>query len=438
MIKSLQLLLYAQNSDNLQLEEVEFSREARGYAFRVGRHQSRLPLILLNIINVLMNVVFALAATYFLQKYQNYLNELQDGKKYQLVASMYWSIVFLCFISAIVIIAGNCYLYSPLLVLDDDNDTFITFPFRVVSDITVAILAIGELVASLWTQHNANFFIPYAIRVILKCFHCYGSEDWLNTLRHIALSVAMWIIILFLQLLVSSIIPLVVVTIVNPVPSLAFVAILATLFFCLVIFVAYIMNAVEGNYILNHSKHKYPKWEGSDSSLRKWFKSKWSTLTSQCLLLFVQAIAFLLISIIFFLGVLLYLVFVRAGGDTNNVSGLIVSFVPSAILAGITWAAKKHLFKELEEEEEEEEDEEESKTAAKVTKHIFQFGGLSLQHQSTRRKKKAMIKEGHGLSSAEKGASVSGGEDVESSAVVIAQGEIDDGKGDTGSAVASL
>ena len=395
--------LYAQNSDNLHLEEVELSHEARGFAFRVGRDRSRYSSILLNIINVLMNVVFALAVTYFLQKYQNYLKELQCGKKYQLVASIYWSIVFLCFISAIVIIAGNCYLYSCLLMLDDAY--IIPFPFRVVSDVTVAILAIGELVASVRTKHDTKFFIPYAIRAILWCFRCYGSEDWFNTLRHIALSVAMWIVILFLQLLVSSIIPLVVVTIINPVPSLAFVAISTTLFFCLVIFVAYIMNAVEGNYILNHSKHRFHEGQQCDSSLWERFRQEWSAAPSERLLLFVQAIGFLLISIIFVLGVLLYLVFVRAGGDTNNISGLIVSFVPSAILAAITWAAKKHLFKELEEEEEEGE-EEESETVAKGSKEnrIFQISSLSFRHQSaTRRRKKAAIKEDHGVSSADKG-----------------------------------
>ena len=387
LIVILQLQLYAQNSDNLELEDVEYSHEDRGFAFREerGGNRSRLTLSLLTVMNVLMNIVFALAATYFLHKYHGYLGELQCGKKYQLVASMYWSVVFLCFTSAVVMIIGNCYLYYPLYTIDDE--TFTVFPFRITSDITVVVLAVAELVASLLTHHDVNFFIPYGVRIIQWCLRCRGSQNRLDTLNHITLGVGMWIIILFLQLLVSSIIPLAVVTIVNPVPSLAFVVIMISLFFCLVVFVAYILNAFEGNYILKHRFSQMEKRNSSAGIQLEIFNKEWSVKPRERVLLFVQAIAFFLIFVIFFVGVILYLIFVKVGGNTNTLSGVLISFVPSVILAAITWAAKKHLFKELEEEEEEAEDKEEENgdRDGGKEKPRFQIGGFSFQPRRRRR-----------------------------------------------------
>ena len=50
--------------------------------------------------------------------------------------------------------------------------------------------------------------------------------------------------------------------------------------------------------------------------------------------------------------IIIYLNFVKAGANTNTAGGLIFSLVPSVALGGITWAAKKHLFREFEVEEE--------------------------------------------------------------------------------------
>ena len=62
LLVSLQLQLYAEHSDNLELQDVEYSHDERGFAFREGRSdQNRLTLPLLTTINILMNVVFALA-----------------------------------------------------------------------------------------------------------------------------------------------------------------------------------------------------------------------------------------------------------------------------------------------------------------------------------------------------------------------------------------
>ena len=73
-----------------------------------------------------------------------------------MVASIYWSVVFLCFIGAAVIIAGNVYLYYALVLFYNDSKE--AFSFRVINDITVVTLAIIEFIASIFTPIDASFF----------------------------------------------------------------------------------------------------------------------------------------------------------------------------------------------------------------------------------------------------------------------------------------
>ena len=171
----------------------------------------------------------------------------------------------------------------------------------------------------------------------------------------------MWIIILLLQLVIASILPVAIVVVRNPVPSLAFISIMVAMFFCMVVFVAYFLNAFEGDYIATHKLSKEERRKSSISleTLRRnpdvaseWARSK--------LVLIAQAFIFLVIFGIVSLVIIIYLNFVRAGANANTVGGLFFSLVPSAILGGITWAAKRHLFREFEEEGKEmEKDEEE-------------------------------------------------------------------------------
>ena len=341
---------------------MEYDQGERGFAFRESASRKKgLTLPLLTVIHVLLNAAFALAATYLLTKYHKDLNQVK-GKKYQVVASIYWSVVFLCFIGVVVIIVGNGYLYYALTLISDESQE--ALGFRITSDIMLVILVLIELIASIFTSHDPNFFIPFLIRHTLccnQCCSCCGSQTGRRSLRRAILSFAMWIIILLLQLVIASILPVAIVVVRNPVPSLAFISIMVALFFCMVVFVAYFLNAFEGDYIATHKLSKEARRRSSISleTLRRnpdvaseWARSK--------LVLIAQAFIFLVIFGIVFLVIIIYLNFVRAGANANTVGGLFFSLVPSAVLGGITWAAKRHLFREFEEEGKEmEKDEEE-------------------------------------------------------------------------------
>ena len=186
----------------------------------------------------------------------------------------------------------------------------------------------------------------------------------------------------------ASILPLAIVTMRNPVPSLAFLSIMVAMFFCLVVFVAYFLNAFEGEYIAHH---KLSKEERRKSSLRiqtltrnpsvvgTWARNK--------LVLIAQAFIFLVIFGIVSLAIIVYLNFVRAGANANSVTGLFFSLFPSVALGGIAWVAKRHLFREFEEDQKETSD----NTEEEVKQSRIQIGQFFIGSK-TRRSFRKMAK----------------------------------------------
>ena len=397
-----QIELYAENSDNL--DNVLYTQDERGFAFDNNFIRSRgLTLSLLTVIHILLNAAFALASTYLIAKYHKSLHQVK-GKRYQVVASLYWSVVFLCFVGVISVLAGNSYLYYALSLIEDESSE--AFGFRITSDIMLGILIIIEFFASIFTPHDPNFFIPHLIRRTLccnQCCYCCGSQSRRHFLRKAILSIAMWIIVVFFQVIISSLLPVVIVIVLNPVPSLAFLSIMVSLFFCLVVFIAYFLNAFEGNYISTHklSKENRRKSSLSIETLKRnhGLAGEWAR---EKLVLIAQAFIFLVIFGIISLVVIIYLNFVRAGANANTVGGLFFSLVPSVVLGGITWVAKKHLFREFEEEPMEEITDLNGEEDNIEEEGFFKFGNIKIGTK-TRRRSRRLSKKSNTIDSSENG-----------------------------------
>ena len=86
--------------------------------------------------------------------------------------------------------------------------------------------------------------------------------------------------------------------------------------------------------------------------------------------------------------IVIYLDFVRAGADANSTGGLFFSLIPTIILSGVTWIAKRSLFKEFEEDKPAGLDEEEEVSLIKI-------GGFSIgsKHRKSFRRQKQARKE---------------------------------------------
>ena len=197
----LQIQVYAKYSEDVQ--NVEYEQEDRGFAWYERSDRERRIFPMLIVIHVLFNAIFMLAATFLAFKYHTTLYEVQ-GKKYEVIASMYWSVVFFSFIASLAIIAGNVYLYPALVIFQNQSQD--AFAFRFISDITALVLIIIGFLVSLFTPHNPDFYIPFLIRHILCCNVCSCCcpkvfQDFLRPLIH---SIAMWIMLTFLQLVMES------------------------------------------------------------------------------------------------------------------------------------------------------------------------------------------------------------------------------------------
>ena len=370
----LQIQVYAKYSEDVQ--NVEYEQEDRGFAWYERSDRERRIFPMLIVIHVLFNAICTLAATFLAFKYHATMYEVQ-GKKYEVIASMYWSVVLFSFIASLTIIAGNAYLYIAFRIFQDQSQD--AFVFRLISDITTVVLIIVGFLVSLVSPQNPDFFIPFLIRRILCCnvCSCCCPKGFQNFLRRLIHSIAMWIILIFLQLVISSLLPIAIVCVRNPVPSLAFISLMAAMFGCLVVFGAYFINVFEGDYIATHRKKDRQR-----SSLSKKIQAR------SKLALIANAFIFLVILCITTLVIVIYLDFVRAGADANSTGGLFFSLIPTIILSGVTWIAKRSLFKEFEEDKPAGLDEEEEVSLIKI-------GGFSIgsKHRKSFRREKQARKE---------------------------------------------
>ena len=133
----LQIQVYAKYSEDVQ--NVEYEQEDRGFAWYERSDRERRIFHMLIVIHVLFNAIFMLAATFLAFKYHTTLYEVQ-GKTYQAIASMYWSVVFFSFVASLAIIAGNAYLYIAFRIFQDQSQD--AFVFRLISDVTTLVLII--------------------------------------------------------------------------------------------------------------------------------------------------------------------------------------------------------------------------------------------------------------------------------------------------------
>ena len=240
-----------------------------------------------------------------------YYKETFDPKKLKPAAvSLYWSNVLMSSVAASVILFGNISLYDV-----EDGIAFLlessprVFAFRIASDATTVILVFLELVAA-WHAHSAKNKAKTCIWVI-----------------QIA---ALWVQMILLQLAAASLLPVVIVCLRNPTPSIAFATLMAAIYFFLVIFIAYFIQIVR---------------DLSDKDRQRKRES------SKILSVLLQAFAFLVFLGIVACIVAVYLRFVQAGGGSSSIAGVALSLIPTIGLSAVAGFAKRHLLAEEKGEE---------------------------------------------------------------------------------------
>jgi len=310
----LQLELYAVR--RADIEQLELDVEHRGYAY-LQSGATPTDGILLPVLTagqVLMNIAIALIIMRLVTAYYANLSDSEN----QSVVSIYWANFFLACLANAVLIPGNVVLYVGINVISDISPN--ALGYRIVSDGTTLGLVLLELIVAVFTPKNDKLYIPFIISQFIcccQCCKCCGNGSGLAFLRKSIHTFAIWVLMVFLQLVAASIVPVIIVCLRNPVPSIAFITLMASTLFCLVIFVAHLIHISE--------------------------RMKEST-TQERFTLMLQAFVFLVFFGIVSLVIIIYLTFVRAGTSTGTLEGIFLSLVPSAIISAVAWYTKSKLL----------------------------------------------------------------------------------------------
>ena len=329
----LQLQLYARNRGGIN----KFDEEDRGYPVQIGNTaeirnsngnlDAGLLLPVLTTVHVLLMIVIALITMRLIITLSK---ETLTKNPNSAAISIYWSNAFMSAIGTLVLIFGNISLYdvgTGISFIQQSSSR--AFAFRIISDITTGILILLELVAAILTPKcTCSVHIPVIITHVLCCYRCCNqcaTKGRAKKLSWFVQTVALWAQMVLLQLAAASILPVIIVCLRNPTPSIAFATLMVAIYFCLVIFVAHIIQIMRGEKDIQSS----------------------SLLFSFLL----QAFVFLVFLGIVACIVVVYLSFVQAGSSTSSVAGVILSLIPTIGISAVSWFGKKQLLSEDEGEE---------------------------------------------------------------------------------------
>ena len=327
----LQLQLYARNRGGID----QFDEEDRGYPVRIGAIadinnsdaplEAGLLLPVLTVVHILLIIIIALIVMRFITAYSK--ETLTSNPKSPAI-SIYWANVFMSVFAAIGIVSGNLFLYLAETAFIEDRSSR-AFAFQVTSDVTTTVLVVLELVAAIITPKcTCSVHIPVPITHVLCCYRCCNrcaTKNRAKKLSWFVQTLALWVQMVFLQLAAAAIVPVILVCLRNPTPTIAFATLMAAVYFCLVIFIAHFIQLMRG---------------GKDTQS--------SSLTFSLLL---QAAAFLVFLGIVACVVVVYLRFVQAGSGSSSVTGVVLSLIPTIGIAAVSWFAKKQLLSEETEDE---------------------------------------------------------------------------------------
>ena len=192
--------------------------------------------------------------------------------------------------------------------------------------VTFIVVGIQFFVAA-GIPKNTELYVPGVLRLLCCFFPCQhrklGRDFWHKVLQ----TFAVWFLMVFLQLVAGSVIPYLVLAIVNPVPSVTFLALGASTLFCLIIFVASLIHV--------------------GVQLK----------TSSCydkIVAVVQGLVFIVFLGLVAITVIIYQGVIQSGTSTGFVSGIALSLIPSGIIAVLGVAVKFKLLSDTDDDDDQE------------------------------------------------------------------------------------
>ena len=236
--------------------------------------------------------------------------------------SIFWASVFFAFILDVIFVGLDLYLIVSVYVgvsaaidMNSATEPFLdhTFVFGMLGTVVTFILIIVQFIIAVTTPKNTKLYIPGLLELFCCFFRCQckkiDGEFWNKVLQ----TFAVWSLMVFLQLVAGSVIPYLVLAIVDPVPSVTFLALGVSTLFCLIVFLASLIQI--------------------GSTLKE-------SPTSVKLIAVVQGLVFLVFLGFVGITVIIYQGVIQSGTNTGVVSGIIFSLIPAAIIGFLGVAVK--------------------------------------------------------------------------------------------------
>ena len=293
----------------------------------------------LTTLHVLLQVAIGLTIMKLIPWYYTSISQSKGGKrikKNSSSVSIFWANVFFASILDALFVVLDLYLIvsvyggvesaiDDIITSQNRSSLETVFAFGMLGTLVTIILGVLQFFVAAGIHKNTELHVPGLVRLFCCFFHCrcrrIGGEFWNKVLQ----TFAVWSLMVFLQLIAGSVIPYLVLAIVNPVPSVTFLALGASTLFCLIIFVASLIQV--------------------GVQLKK----------SSCydrIVAVVQGLVFVVFLGLVAVTVIIYQGVIQSGTSTGFVSGIALSLIPSGIIAVLGVAVKFKLLNDPEDEEE--------------------------------------------------------------------------------------
>lgn len=297
----------------------------------------------LTTLHILLQVAIGLTIMKLVPSYYSSVSQGKRGKKEKKNSpsvSIFWANV--SFASAIDVFFVGIDLYLLVSVyggVESAIDEIITsnnrstletvFAFGMLGTLVTFIMVTVQFFVAVGIPKNTELHIPGLMRLLCCFFRCrcrkIDGVFWHKVLQ----TFAIWFLMVFLQLIAGSVIPYLVLAIVNPVPSVTFLALGASTLFCLIIFIASLIHV--GVHLKKTSC--YDK-----------------------IVAVVQGLVFIVFLGLVAITVIIYQGVIQSGTSTGFVSGIALSLIPSGIIAVLGVAVKFKLLSDHDDEDPENED----------------------------------------------------------------------------------
>ena len=292
----------------------------------------------LTTLHILLQVAIGLTIMKLVPSYYSSVSQGKEGKKVKKNSpsvSIFWANVFFAFAIDVFFVGIDLFLIISVyggvesaideIITSNNRSTLETvFAFGMLGTLVTFILVSLQFFVAAGIPKNTELHIPGILRLLCCFFPCrcrrLDGDFWRKALQ----TLAIWSLMVFLQLVAGSVIPYLVLAIVNPVPSVTFLALGASTLFCLIIFVASLIHiSVE---------------------IKK----------SSCynrIVAVVQGLVFIVFLGLVAITVIIYQGVIQSGTSTSFVSGIALSLIPSGIIAILGVAVKFKLLSETDDDD---------------------------------------------------------------------------------------